>query len=272
KVDLPNYGVFDEKRVFVPGPSPKPLTVRGVQLGIPVCEDIWKPEVTACLAGAGAEILCVPNGSPFEAGKEDVRLELAASRVRESGLPLIYLNQLGGQDEVVYDGASFVLNADGAIAAALPGWEEGVAVTEWTRDASGKWNCAPGEKFIAEDRSSQVYHAMVLALRDYVNKNRFPGVVLGLSGGIDSALSAAVAVDALGAGRVRCVMLPSRYTSRESLEDADECARALGVKYETIEIERAVKAMGETLAPAFAGTQAGTGRRQSFAHCLHGAF
>jgi len=258
KVDLPNYGVFDEKRVFVPGPSPRPLTVRGVSLGVPVCEDIWKQEVTACLAEAGAEILCVPNGSPFEAGKEDVRLELAKSRGRESGLPLIYLNQLGGQDEVVYDGASFVLNADGAIAVALPGWEERVTVTEWQRDADGKWLCAPGDKFVAEDRSSQVYHAMMLALRDYVNKNRFPGVVLGLSGGIDSALSAAVAVDALGAERVRCVMLPSRYTSGESLEDADACARLLGVNYETIEIERAVKAMGETLAPAFAGTQTDT--------------
>jgi len=257
KVDLPNYGVFDEKRVFVPGPSPRPLTVRGVQLGVPICEDIWKQDVTACLAETGAEILCVPNGSPFEAGKEDVRLELAKSRVAESGLPLIYLNQLGGQDEVVYDGASFVLNADGAIALALPGWEERVTVSEWRRYANGKWVCAPGEKFMAEDRSSQVYHAMMLALRDYVNKNRFPGVVLGLSGGIDSALSAAVAVDALGAERVRCVMLPSRYTSRDSLEDADECARLLGVKYETIEIERAVKAMGETLAPAFAGTQTG---------------
>jgi NAD+ synthase len=233
------------------------LTVRGVQLGVPICEDIWKAQVTACLADTGAEILCVPNGSPFEAGKEDVRLELAKSRVAESGLPLIYLNQLGGQDEVVYDGASFVLNADGTIAVALPGWEERVVVTEWQRGADGKWLCAPGDKFVAEDRSSQVYHAMMLALRDYVNKNRFPGVVLGLSGGIDSALSAAVAVDALGASRVRCVMLPSRYTSRESLEDADQCARALGVPYETIEIERAVKAMGETLSPTFAGTQTG---------------
>jgi len=257
KVDLPNYGVFDEKRGVVPGPSPKPLMVRGVKLGIPICEDIWKQEVTACLAGGGAEILCVPNGSPFEAGKEDVRLELAKSRVQESGLPLIYLNQLGGQDEVVYDGASFVLNTDGAIAAALPGWEEQVAITDWARDSSGKWNCASGDKFIAEDRSSQVYHAMMLALRDYVNKNRFPGVVLGLSGGIDSALSAAVAVDALGPARVRCVMLPSRYTSFESLEDADACARLLGVPYETIEIERAVAAMGETLAAPFAGTQTG---------------
>ena len=142
KVDLPNYGVFDEKRVFVPGPSPRPLTVRGVQLGVPICEDIWKQDVTACLAETGAEILCVPNGSPFEAGKEDVRLELAKSRVTESGLPLIYLNQLGGQDEVVYDGASFVLNADGAIALALPGWEERVTVSEWRRYANGKWVCA----------------------------------------------------------------------------------------------------------------------------------
>jgi NAD+ synthase len=258
KVDLPNYGVFDEKRVFAPGPSPRPLEVRGVKLGVPVCEDIWKQEVSACLADMGAEILCVPNGSPFEAGKEDVRLELAASRVRETGLPLIYLNQLGGQDEVVYDGASFVLNADGGIAAALRGWEECVTVTPWQRDAGGKWVCATGEKFVAEDRSSQVYHAMMLALRDYVNKNRFPGVVLGLSGGIDSAISAAVAVDALGADRVRCVMLPSRYTSRESLEDADTCARLLGVTYETIEIERAVAAMGETLSPAFAGTKPDT--------------
>jgi len=258
KVDLPNYGVFDEKRVFAAGPSPRPLTLGGVQLGVPICEDIWKEEVTAALADTGAEILCVPNGSPFEAGKEDVRLELAKSRVRESGLPLIYLNQLGGQDEVVYDGASFVLNADGKIAVALPSWNEQVTITDWQRDGDGKWVCAPGETFVAQDRSSQIYHAMVLALRDYVNKNRFPGVVLGLSGGIDSALSAAVAVDALGRDRVRCVMLPSRYTSRDSLEDADACARLLGVTYETIEIERAVAAMGETLAAPFAGTKTDT--------------
>ncbi len=262
KVDLPNYGVFDEKRVFVAGPPPKPLTVRGVQLGVPICEDIWKQEVCAALNDTGAEILCVPNGSPFEAGKEDVRLKLAAARVSETGLPLVYLNQLGGQDEVVYDGASFVLNADGAIPVALPGWVEQVTITEWQYDDSrkggGKWLCAAGDKFVAEDRSSQVYHAMMLALRDYVNKNRFPGLVLGLSGGIDSALSAAVAVDALGADRVRCVMLPSRYTSRESLEDADACARLLGVTYETIEIERAVAALGETLAAPFAGTKPDT--------------
>jgi len=258
KYELPNYGVFDEKRVFHRGPTPEPVTVRGLKLGIPICEDIWKQDVTIWLADAGAEIFCVPNGSPFEAGKEDVRLKLAASRIHETGVPLIYLNQLGGQDEVVYDGASFVLNADGKIAVALPSWNEQVTITDWQRDGDGKWVCAPGETFVAQDRSSQVYHAMVLALRDYVNKNRFPGVVLGLSGGIDSALSAAVAVDALGADRVRCVMLPSRYTSRESLEDADACARLLGVTYETIEIERAVAAMGATLAAPFAGTRADT--------------
>jgi NAD+ synthase len=258
KVDLPNYGVFDEKRVFAPGPPPSPLMVRGVKLGVPVCEDIWKPDICAQLAQAGAELLVVPNGSPFEAGKEDVRLELAKSRVRETGLPLVYLNQLGGQDELVFDGASFVLNADGAVALDLPGWVERIAITDWSRGADGKWNCAPGERAPAESREAQVYNAMMLGLRDYVNKNRFPGVVLGLSGGIDSAISAAVAVDALGAERVRCLMLPSRYTSRDSLEDADACARLLGVQYGTVEIERAVKAMGETLAPEFAGRAADT--------------
>jgi NAD+ synthase len=257
KVDLPNYGVFDEKRVFAAGPTPTPLRVRGVHLGVPVCEDIWTAGVCATLAQGGAEILLVPNGSPFEAGKEDVRLALAAARVKETGLPLVYLNQLGGQDELVFDGASFVLNADGTVALALPGWEEKIVVSEWSRD-NGKWTCAPGDRFVPESRESQVYHAMMLGLRDYVNKNRFPGVVLGLSGGIDSAISAAVAVDALGAARVRCVMLPSRYTSRDSLEDADACARALGCAYETIEIERAVTALGETLAAPFAGTETGT--------------
>ncbi|MCP5412255.1 MAG: NAD+ synthase [Alphaproteobacteria bacterium] len=258
KHDLPNYGVFDEKRVFQPGPLPKPITVRGVTLGVPVCEDIWTPAVTAALADAGAEILLVPNGSPFEAGKEDVRLELARARVKETGLPLVYLNQLGGQDELVFDGASFVLNGDGAVALSLPVWDEKLLVTDWSREPDGKWICAAGDRFMPDSRLGQIYNAMMLGLRDYVNKNRFPGVVLGLSGGIDSALSAAVAVDALGGTRVRCVMLPSRYTSRDSLEDADQCARLLGTPYETIEIERAVAAMGETLSPVFAGRQADT--------------
>jgi NAD+ synthase len=258
KNDLPNYGVFDEKRVFAAGPLPRPMPVRGLNLGVAICEDIWTPAVTDALADTGAEIIVVPNGSPFEAGKEDVRIALARSRVDETGLPLLYLNQLGGQDEVVYDGASFVMNPDQRIALSLPGWQEKIVVSAWSRSADGNWACAAGDVAATEDRSSQVYNAMMLGLRDYVNKNRFPGVVLGLSGGIDSALSAAVAVDALGADRVRCVMLPSRYTSRDSLEDADQCARLLGVKYETVEIERAVAAMGETLAAPFAGMTADT--------------
>ena len=258
KVDLPNYGVFDEKRLFAPGTPPLPIMVRGVKLGVPICEDIWTPGVCAALADGGAEIIAVPNGSPFEAGKEDVRLELARSRVRETGLPLVYVNQIGGQDELAFDGASFVLNADGAVALDLPGWEERVVVTEWTSGADGKWNCMAGEISGTESRESQVYNAMMLGLRDYVNKNRFSGVVLGLSGGIDSAISAAVAVDALGASRVHCLMLPSRYTSRDSLEDADACARMLGVEYGTVEIESAFVALGETLAPSFAGRTADT--------------
>jgi len=252
KVDLPNYGVFDEKRVFVPGPMPGPFNLRGLRLGVPICEDIWTPDVVECLSETGGEILLVPNGSPFEAGKEDVRLNLVVARVKESGLPLVYLNQVGGQDEVVFDGASLVCNADGTLAHALPAWEEALVVTDWTRTAKG-WVCTKGEVAPEEDRSQAVYHAMMLGLRDYVNKNRFPGVVLGLSGGIDSALSAAVAVDALGPARVRSVMLPSRYTSKESLDDAAEVAKLLGCPYETIAIEQAVTAFGETLAPTFAG-------------------
>ncbi|HVT24127.1 MAG TPA: NAD+ synthase [Rhizomicrobium sp.] len=257
KVDLPNYGVFDEKRVFAVGPMPGPFNIRGVRIGVPVCEDIWTPDVVECLAETGSEILLVPNGSPFEVGKEDVRMNHIVSRVTESGLPLIYLNQIGGQDEIVFDGASLVMNADRSIPVSLPSWQEKLVITHWTREGE-RWVCAPGERSSDEDRSRSVYHAMMLGLKDYVNKNRFPGVVLGLSGGIDSALSAAVAVDALGADRVRCVMMPSRYTSRESLDDAEECARMLGVKYETISIESAVDAFTDTLKDTFAGKRPDT--------------
>jgi NAD+ synthase len=252
KSDLPNYGVFDEKRVFAAGPMPGPFNIRGLRIGVPICEDIWTPDVVECLAETGGEIMLVPNGSPFEVGKEDQRLNLVAARVAEAGRPLIYLNQVGGQDELVFDGASLVVNADHSVAWALPAWEEKVAVTRWARDGE-QWVCEPGERAPAEGRSQSVYLAMVLGLRDYVNKNRFSGVVLGLSGGIDSALSAAVAVDALGADRVRCVMLPSRYTSQESLDDAQECARLLGTRYETVPIESAVEAFTASLKSTFAG-------------------
>jgi NAD+ synthase len=253
KHDLPNYGVFDEKRVFAPGPLTGPLEVRGVRIGVPICEDIWTGEVTECLAETGAEILLVPNGSPYEAGKqEDVRLNLVSARVKECGCPLAYLNQVGGQDELVFDGASLVVNTDLSVAWALPAWQEKLAITEWRREAQG-WVCLPGERAPEEERSQSVYHAMMLGLRDYVNKNHFPGVVLGLSGGIDSALSAAVAVDALGPGRVRCVMMPSRFTAQESLDDAEECAQLLSVSYETIPIERAAETFADMLRPLFAG-------------------
>jgi NAD+ synthase len=258
KHDLPNYGVFDEKRVFAPGPLTGPVEVRGVRIGVPICEDIWTGEVTECLAETGAEILLVPNGSPYEAGKqEDLRLNLVTARVKESGCPLVYLNQVGGQDELVFDGASLVVNADLGVAWALPPWQEKIAITEWRRESRG-WVCLPGECAPEEERSQSVYHAMILGLRDYVNKNHFPGVVLGLSGGIDSALSAAVAVDALGHERVRCVMMPSRYTAQESLDDAEECAQLLNVSYETIPIERAVDIFADTLRPLFAGRAADT--------------
>ncbi|MBV9541209.1 MAG: NAD+ synthase, partial [Alphaproteobacteria bacterium] len=257
KVDLPNYGVFDEKRVFAQGPMPGPFNIRGVRVGVPICEDIWTPDVVECLTETGAEILLVPNGSPYEAGKEDVRLNLIAARVTEARLPLIYLNQIGGQDELVFDGASMVANADRSIAWALPSWEEKLVVTEWTKKL-GTWVCTPGERAPSDELSQSIYHAMMLGLRDYVNKNRFPGVVLGMSGGIDSALSAAVAVDALGPDRVRCVMLPSKYTSQDSLDDAAACSKALGVSYDSVAIEGVVEAFGKALAPTFSNRRPDT--------------
>ncbi len=259
KHDLPNYGTFDEKRVFSAGPLPGPLPFRGARLGIPICEDIWTPDVTECLAETGAEILIVPNGSPFETGKDDRRLSLSVARVSETGLPLVYLNRVGGQDELVFDGASFILNADRKLALQLPDWEERVTTTTWTRSLIGHhWHCAQGEIAARDEDPADIYHAMLLALRDYVNRNRFPGVVLGLSGGIDSALSAAVAVDALGPDRVWCVMMPSPYTSQDSLEDAAECARMLGCRLDTVGIGPAMAAFDTMLAPLFAGKAADT--------------
>lgn len=253
KVDLPNYGVFDEKRFFVPGPMPGPIAFRGVRLGVPVCEDIWTPNVVECLEETGAEILLVSNGSPFEADKTDLRLNLAVSRVTESGLPLVYLNQVGGQDELVFDGGSFVLNADRSLAAQLPAFRESIALTRWRREGEG-WRCHDGPMVETPSGLEAIYETMLLGLRDYVNKNRFPGVLIGLSGGLDSAITAAVAVDALGAERVRCVMMPSPYTSQESLDDAAGVAEALAVRYDTIGIGPAMTAFESMLADVFEGT------------------
>ena len=257
KVNLPNYGVFDEKRVFAPGPVPGPVSFRGVRLGLPVCEDTWTDwgdyeNVVECLAETGAELLIVPNGSPYWRDKADVRLNVAVARVTEAGLPLLYINQVGGQDELVFDGASFALNADRSIAFQLPAFREAVVTMHWSR-TQGVWRCAPGPIATAEEFDRADYTACMLALRDYVDKNRFRGVVLGLSGGVNSALCAALAVDALGADRVRCVMLPFRFTSQESRDDAEAVARALGVRYDIVPIESAVVGLEAALAGIFAG-------------------
>ena len=252
KHDLPNYGVFDEKRIFSSGPLPDPVVFRDVRLGLPICEDIWTPACTAHLAKAGAELLLVPNGSPFEVEKFHRRLDLARHRVAESGLPLAYVNQVGGQDELVFDGGSFVVNRDGSLAHLLPFWREALVVSTWTRH-DGRYRCEGHADWTDEPRLAAVYSAMVLGLRDYVRKNGFRGVVLGLSGGIDSAVTAAVAVDALGADRVRGVCLPSRFTSQASMDDAKQSVHALGMMLETAAIELPVEAAEGTLAPLFRG-------------------
>ena len=253
KVNLPNYGVFDEKRVFVPGPLPGPINFRGVRIGMPVCEDIWSEEVVETLSETGAELLIVPNGSPYWRDKDDVRLNIAVARVTESGLPMVYVNEVGGQDELIFDGASFGLHADRSLAFQLPAFREQVTTVRWQRTGNS-WRCTDGPIVKLQEADQDDYCACVLGLRDYVDKNGFKGVVLGLSGGIDSALVAAMAVDALGAERVRCVMLPYRYTAQESLNDAAAAAQALGVQYDVVPIESAVLGLEKTLAPLFKGT------------------
>jgi NAD+ synthase len=257
KANLPNYGVFDEKRVFARGPAAGPVTIRGIRVGVPICEDTWLEEsedyenVVECLAETGAELLVVPNGSPYARDKTDLRLSVSVARVTESGLPLIYLNQVGGQDELVFDGASFALNGDLSVAAQLPSFEENITTLRWTKDASG-WRCnGPTASLIEGDKAD--YAACVLGLRDYVGKNGFPGVLIGISGGIDSALCAAIAVDALGVERVRGVMLPFRFTAQVSLDDAAKLAGALGFRYEVLPIAQAVNGFEAILSDTFAG-------------------
>jgi len=246
KHDLPNYGPFDEKRNFTAGPLPAPILFRGVQLGVPVCEDIWTAKVCTHLAGQGAEMLLSPNGSPYEMNKRDRRHALVAERVAETNLPLVYLNQVGGQDELVYDGGSFITNADGQIVGEMPIWQEAFMLTKWAKQ-NGRWSCVEATQTENAVREAEIYEALKVGLRDYVRKNGFPGIVLGMSGGVDSALAATIAADALGAANVRCVMMPSPYTSQDSLDDAADCAKRLGASYESIGIAPAMEAFDTML-------------------------
>jgi NAD+ synthase len=257
KIDLPNYGEFDEKRVFIAGEMPGPVNFRGVRLGIPICEDIWGDlGVCETLSESGAEILLVPNGSPYYRGKVDIRHQVVLKQVIETGLPMIYAAQLGGQDELVFDGASFGFNTDKSLAFQMSQFEPAVAVTEWRRIGE-TWHCARGPMARIPEKEEADYRACLLGFRDYVNKNGFKSVVLGLSGGIDSAICAAIAVDALGEERVRTVMLPYRYTSEDSLKDAADCAKALGCRYDIVQIAEPVDGFSSALAELFEGTDEG---------------
>ncbi len=262
KTDLPNYGEFDEKRVFQAGPEiGGPINFRGVRIGVPICEDIWgNLGVCETLAESGAEILLVPNGSPYYRDKIDVRHQVAIRQVIETGLPLLYANQMGGQDELVFDGASFAINADKSLAFQMSQFEETTTVTTWKRGEEANpdgWTCVDGPMSKLPDSQEADYRACMLGLRDYVNKNGFKNVVLGLSGGIDSAICAALSVDALGEERVRCIMLPYRYTSSESFADAEACAKALGCQYDVVPIFKPVDGFIEALAETFEGTKEG---------------
>ncbi|WP_192243628.1 NAD+ synthase [Mesorhizobium silamurunense] len=269
KLDLPNYGEFDEKRVFQAGPELQgPVNFRGVRIGIPICEDIWG-DIAVCetLAESGAEILLVPNGSPYYRAKIDVRHQVVIRQVIETGLPIVYANQLGGQDELIFDGASFGIGADKTLAFQMSQFEEAVDVTTWKRSRvaagarngnnSDHWVCSEGPMSKIPERDEADYRACMLGLRDYVNKNGFKNVVLGLSGGIDSAICAALAVDALGEERLRTVMMPYRYTSKDSLKDAEDCARALGCRYDIVPISEPVEGFKHALTQLFEGTQEG---------------
>jgi NAD+ synthase (glutamine-hydrolysing) len=243
---LPNYTVFDEQRYFTPGNAPCVFDVDGVRVGLVICEDIWFPGPAARAQVAGAQMLLVANGSPYHTRQQAQRHEQAVARTSETGLPIVYVNRVGGQDELVFDGASFVLDGDGTLAQQLPAWHETVAIVDFDearpRHVRG----------VLDPRlETHVYDALVMGVRDYVRKNRFPGVLLGLSGGVDSALTLAVAVDALGRDKVRALMLPSQFNASISLDDAREMAGILGVRYDEIPIEPVFSAFLETLAPEF---------------------
>lgn len=250
---LPNYGVFDEPRRFTPGETiAPPLPLKGAALGFMVCEDMWFPGVAESLAGAGADILIAPHGSPFRRTASDERQAAAVTRARSAKRPIVFVNQLCGQDEVVFEGGAFAVDARGEVQARGRKWTEGLEMFSFARDETG-WTCVDGPKADWPTGDAADYHALVRGTRDFVRRNGFEKVVLGLSGGIDSALVATVAVDALGPDAVSCVLLPSKFTSSESNEDASSCAAALGVKTETLPIADAVAAVEASLKPVFGG-------------------
>ena len=266
KQALPNYKVFDEKRYFSPGLAPTLVDVQGTRIALLVCEDLWQSAPALAAKAAGAEAIVAINASPFELHKQREREPVAGLRARETGIPLIYINMVGGQDELVFDGNSFVLAADGTLTQRLPAWVEATAVVELKRVAG---HLVPTPGLIAPELSEEasVYQALVLGVRDYVQKHRFPGVVIGLSGGIDSGLTLAIAVDALGAARVHAVMMPSRYTSQMSLEDAKTQAKTLGVQYSVISIEEMFETTLAALAGQFAGLAPDTTEENIQARC-----
>ena len=255
KVNLPNYGVFDDKRNFTPGQMPGPIMLRGLKIGFPICEDIWEPDVAECLEESGADLIIAMNASPFDSTKPERRLQNVIARGVETGLPVIYVNMIGGQDELVYDGGSFAINTGGKLACYSPSFSESVLVVT-AQQSMGVLTLA-GQLSPPDSDLTALYRGLCLGLRDYVQKNGFPGVVLGLSGGIDSALVAAIAVDALGADAVHAVMMPSNYTSQESLDDAAMLASALGIRLDTIPITEAMTALEDALGDQFAGTNSG---------------
>ncbi|MEL7279731.1 MAG: NAD+ synthase [Pseudomonadota bacterium] len=256
KHELPNETVFDEVRIYDAGPLGGPYVIDGVRVGSPICEDAWHEDVPETLTETGAEFLLVPNGSPYYRNKMDTRQNLMVARVVETGLPLIYLNLVGGQDDQVFDGGTFVLNPGGELALQMPVFEEAITQLDLVRTDRG-WRAEKGEMAKLPDAYEQDYFAMVVSLRDYLRKTGFSKVLLGLSGGIDSAIVATVAVDALGPQNVRCVMLPSEFTSDESLDDAKAVAENLGARYDFVPIKEGRQAITNTLAPFFEGTEFG---------------
>ena len=250
KVHLPNASIFDEKRLFTEGYLPDIVTICGVAMGIPICRDIWFDDICLHLKQQGAELLISPNGSPFMLGKHQQRLDHVRHRCRDTALSLIYVNQVGGQDELVFDGSSFVMDARQKICVQMPAWKSLVMTTRWYKSTKG-WFCSTKDIVEKEEDIAMLYQATMVGLRDYVRKNRFSKIVLGLSGGIDSAICAMLAVDALGNENVHCVMLPSQYTSPSSIEDATECAKRLKVTLDIISIVNIVKAYENELSPFF---------------------